>query len=68
MLEFTEEQTKIIEVVEITQSLIEQLFWDIQQGIQRYPRDNLLILASDAAALFNVEMCSSCKNIEASIA
>ena len=65
MLEFTEEQTKIIEDVEITQSLIEQLFWDIQQGIQRYPRDNLLILASDAAALFNAEMCSSCKNIEA---
>lgn len=43
-------------LVESLKSSMEQITLDIQQGIQRYPRDNLLILASDAASLFNAEM------------
>lgn len=46
--------------VENTKSDMKQISLDIQQGIQRYPRDNLLILASDAASLFSEEMKLIC--------
>lgn len=46
--------------IDNTKSDMEQISLDMKQGIQRYPNDNLLILAQDAAHLFNCEMKLIC--------
>ena len=47
-------------LVNSTKADIDQISLDMQQGVQRYPRENESILASDSAALFSYEMKLIC--------